>query len=72
MADTCRNCHFYNGDKFVGRCHRYPPVNTNGVFPSVAPETWCGEWTLVRMRNEIVRDMNAPGAALVDRMSRTK
>jgi DNA-directed RNA polymerase alpha subunit len=27
-----------------GECHRYPPITTDGLFPDVRVDDWCGEW----------------------------
>lgn len=31
-------------DDASGECHRYPPITTDGLFPDVRVDNWCGEW----------------------------
>jgi len=50
MKRTCGNCRFYDG----AACHRFPPVNDDGV----GSWWWCGEhrfawrtvWESIRVR----------------------
>jgi len=59
--DSCGSCRWFNpSDKGAGECRVRPPtvlvvVVTNALrqqiptplaaFPTVRPDTWCGEWT---------------------------
>ena len=36
----CFDCKYY----FSKTCHRYPPVNHTGIFPSVNDNDFCGEF----------------------------
>ena len=72
MKNTCKTCAFYVGDKWTGRCHRFPPTQPNGKFVGVMPEEWCGEWEMLRDENGLARDYSAPFADLVDRVSKGK
>ena len=49
----CPTCKFYRtklkntcGSEFVGYCHRYPRVYSNGHYNiiEVKDVDWCGEW----------------------------
>lgn len=46
----CAECRYFisDGNNTTGECHRHPPVRdaglTFGVWPTVAPYNWCGEF----------------------------
>ena len=69
---SCRNCQFYL--KNTGACVRYPPVIvTSGQvaqFPMTHADYFCGEFKDLQHPNRIDRDYNAPGAALIDELTR--
>ena len=71
---SCRNCQFYTGDRQDGLCVRYPPVVVTGQkiasFPTTRADYFCGEFKDLQHSNRIDRDYNAPGAALIDELTR--
>ena len=43
--ERCANCRYgqgFTGEGSHEKCRRYPP---QGGFPTVNPESWCGEWS---------------------------
>lgn len=56
---NCGNCGYAQANEPI-RCLRWPPRPTGtggrGMFPSVRPDQWCGEWasttTIARMISE--------------------
>lgn len=32
------------GRLYVGSCKRYPPASSQGDYPKIKPDDWCGEW----------------------------
>lgn len=45
---TCETCVYYEPRKeaqygTVGKCHRNPPIDRDGNWPSVYNDDWCGE-----------------------------
>lgn len=71
---SCRNCRFYAGDRQDGPCVRYPPVVVTsgkiGQFPITRADNFCGEFKDVQHADIVDRNYNAPGAALVDELTR--
>lgn len=50
LRQDCGNCMFFLASERVtgtGSCRRFPPVVSpvsDGEFPAVNHEEWCGEW----------------------------
>lgn len=44
----CSSCRWYVNEEC--ECRRYPPPNSDGAFPIVSANDWCGEYS------EVIKD----------------
>lgn len=46
MNPACKDCRFFSSEapNKLGICRRFPPPNKEGLFPTLAPIEWCGEF----------------------------